>query len=316
MKKMLCLILLLIACYPTFAQNNEDRIVITSYVKETNDARGDKLLIDKLNRVVSNYGIGGTSFDHRFIITANAVELESATTATIPARTVTNYSVTIYIGDAVDNIIFSTYNVEIQGIGKTKKDAYYSALKKINVDDVELEIAIDKAKKRIVEYYNKNAGDIIQRAKALVAQGNYSDAVMTLYQIPTVCDQYYIAQELISEYAQTQIYKENEDVLLRAESAWQASPNADGALQAQQILTSLYLPSEDVISRVNALNNQMGSRLREVEDRQWEQEKKQVDAQIASARRAQENEFELEKMRINAAAKKKPAPVYYNIYWW
>lgn len=313
MKKILYTFMMLVAALSASAQNNksnndEDRIVISTYLEQSTDSRGDKLLGDKLNRIVTNYGLGGFSLDHRFIITANAIELESVTTATIPARTVTTYSLTIYIGDAIENTVYATYNVELQGVGKTKKDAYHSAIRKLDVDEVDIEYAIDKAKKRIVEFYNQNADDVIRRAKTFASHGNYTEAVKMLYTIPTLCSQYQLAQELICEYAETQINNTNLEILRRAEAAWSVSPDADGALQAQQILAELYLPSNEIISRVENLNGDISSRLKEVEDREWQQEQKAVDEMIAYTKKAQENEYELEKLRIDAVVKIGTAP--------
>ncbi len=313
MKKLSLFILSCLLSVAAFAQSSSvGKIVLTPYVESSQDTpQADKILLDKLSRIVTQNGMVGNGLSTPFIITAHAIELDKTQTATAPVKTVVNLSVTVYIGNGDDGTLFSSCNFEVKGIGGTTAEAYASAYRKININNPELGAAIQVGKERVSEYYNANASDIISRAKAQAAAGQYDDAYNSLLSIPSICDQYEQAQVLIAKYSKQQLEASNLELITKARAAWSASPTEAGAAEAEGYIGQIESPSDKVTAQATTLLNEISSRLQ----RQQAQER-------ADRLKAQQNAHSEKLALINGAAKVAAARaasrprVVYNIHWW
>lgn len=247
---------------------NFDKIILTPFIESNAVQNGaaDKLLTQKLNQAVIKSGLAGQGINDRFIITAHANELELVPTATAPVKYALRIMLTIYVGDGVDGLLFSSYAMELKGIGKTVDDAYLSAYRKLRVNDPELLSSIEAGRQGIIDYYNEHAASIISRARALADARDYDQAVYQLFQIPPFCANYDEAQNLAGEIASQAIEERNEQVLSNARAAWASSPNEAGASQAQSILSQISNPSSAIVAKVEQFTTQMAKRIEHVED--------------------------------------------------
>lgn len=179
-----------------FAQEKEPdfvgKIVLNPYVDDNEDfdRSGKDLLLTKLNQLVTLNGCVGEGFDNRFIITAHLITLDEKNTSTVPTKVVVNLSVTIYIGDSTVGTLFSSANVEVKGMGEDVNSARKNAIRKINSRSPELLAAIEEGKRRISVFYEDSAPEIISKANALFAKGNYEEAIAELAVIPSNCSKY------------------------------------------------------------------------------------------------------------------------------
>lgn len=292
--------------------SSEGKIVLTPYVENSrNTPQADKILLDKLSRIVTQNGMVGTGVTTPFIITAHAVELSNMQTSTAPVKRVVELSVTFYVGNGDDGTLFSSYNVEVKGVGADMAEAYASAFKKIKVNDPGLSSAILLGKERVGEYYDSNAAAIMTHAKAMAAAGDYESAYNSLFSIPSICTQYVEAQDLIAKYSKQQIEQTNMELIATARAAWSSAPTDDGAAEAEAYISQIMMPSEKVNTQANKLLNEISTALQ----RQQQQER----ADIAKA----EQDAHSERMAlINGAAKVAAARAaaaprtVYNIHWW
>ncbi len=312
MKKIALLLTVLLAAFAVKAEESEltGQVVLTPYV--VHDAKtptADQILLDKLNRIVTKYGVSSqTGLQSPFIITGHAIELKKETTATAPPHTAVELSLTLYIGNGEEGTKFSTCNMTVKGVGNTLDQAYASAFRKINVNDPELENAIEVGQERIKKYYETQGPGLIRKAEAYAAAGNYGEAYGVLLRIPPVCPQYAQAQKMVIELVGKESDDKNSAVIRRARAAWSASPDEYGASEAQGILAGLYNPSQKIRTEADALMKEMSSRLQKVDDDE------------RAAERTREANAHNERMAyINGATKVAVAqakqPVYH-IHWW
>lgn len=286
-------------------------VVLTPYI--VNDAatpQADKILKDKLERIVTKYGVSG-QLQSPFIITAHAIELSKETTATAPPRTAVKLSLTFYIGNGEEGTLFSSCNMEVSGVGSSPDGAYAASFRKINVNDPELTQAIDKGRERIKEYYAQAGPGLLKKAEAQAAAGNYAAAYDVLLRIPPICPQYEQAQNLLIGYIHAESDAQNGDLVAKARAAWSTSPDENGAAQARQILAGMTNASPKMRASAEALMKEMGSRLQHAED-----------ARMAQAAKEQANEHAERMAAIDGAtkvavARAKNRPVYhYHVHWW
>jgi hypothetical protein len=196
MKKLLYFIIGILAFAQVSAQNkagksdDAGRIAIKAYVpKDLGDLTptAQKALKTRLVRIISGNGIGGSSSDNRFIMTAKIIELDKDVSATTPIIYSYTLEVTLIIGDGIEGTIFSTYSFEQKGAGNSETKAYMSAIKRIKSKSSKYQEFLTEAKTKILEYYNANCDIILKKAIAAADQKEYDEAIAICVSIPEVC---------------------------------------------------------------------------------------------------------------------------------
>ncbi len=311
MKKLVIVLTLALAALGLRAQSAlPAQVVLTPYVvHDANTPKADQILLDKLNRIVTKYGVSGTNdLGSPFIITGHAIELSRETTATAPPHTAVDLSLTLYIGNGEDGTKFATCNMNLRGVGNSLDGAYAAAFKKINVNDPELAAAIDEGRARIAKYYAEAGPGLIRKAEAFAGAGNYADAYGVLLRIPPVCPQYEQAQQMVLSLVQQESDANNGDIIAKARAAWSANPNEAGAAEAKRLLAGMSNASSKMRASADALMKEMATRLQKVDD-----------AERAADAKREANAHAERLAAIDGATKvavaKAKQPVY-NIWWW
>ena len=313
--KITSIIVLLSLCLTTLAQTAKDvgAICLNPYIPESEGLgpQTTRMMKNKLVQAATANGMSGSGFDDRFVITAHVQILDISETQTYPQKTVLKANISIYVGDGRDGTLFSNYVMEAKGLGDDKDQAIASAVRKINPNAPELQAAIQKGKEKIMAYYDRMAPQIVSKAEATAAAGNYDDAITMLLAIPVSNKNYAAAQRLVGQYSSTALDSKNLAVVARARSAWSANPTEEGAAEAQAILDGVDLPSPKVLAAVQKLSNEMAARLKAVSDREYRLEVKKAN-----------DEKEVAIATVNAAASVARAyynnrpKVVYHIHWW
>lgn len=294
MRRLLFASLLLVMVSVSWGQElSFGKITISPYIPEDTelDATATRLLKTKLSQIVTaNEAVGG--FDRRFVIVPSLNVLAESETSTIPQKTTVKVSITFFVGDGVSGVLYNSSNIEVTGVGDDHADAIYSAIRKVNAKDVDLQALITEAKGRIVEYYNTTAPALIKEAEGFMASCEYEEALARLSVIPSLCLSYDKAQSLISKCGSKIIERNNDLLLTKAKSVWSANPNEYGATEASTYLSQIIISSSYYKNEVDKLTSQMRQRLAQLENKRIELAK----VQIISEER-------LEAERINASAK-------------
>ena len=322
MKKIFAIMLMAASCAVALAQNEEGkmddlgRIALAPVILEESSippAAGN-VVLNKLTQMVTQNGLASDTFDPRFIITANMVELSHDVTATAPPMQALVLSPTLYIGDAATGTLFATLNLgQVKGAGTNETKAYMQAVRMIKTNSPEVQRFIDKGKVRIIEWYNTQIDFIISEANALAGQDKYDEAIGLLFTVPTVCkDAFDKAMRAAEQIFQQKIDIEGAQLLNMATHAWNANQSWAGANEAATYLSQIH-PLSSVIPQAMDLSSTIAKRVKELDSREWNFAMKQFDASVS-----------LESKRIAAMAEvgkamaKRPVN-YYNMNsfgWW
>lgn len=325
MKRVLIIAIVMVLFHPMYAfEADFDKISLTPYVVSENnqDGAANGFLKNKLNQAVLKSGLAGQGVNDRFIITGHANEIECIPTSTTPVKYALRIILTIYVGDGVDGQLYSSCAFELKGIGNSKDDAYLSAYRKLNVNNPELLRSIEIGKVRIIEYYNHCSPMIISNAKSMASSGDYNQAIYQLFLIPSMCNNYEEAQRLAQTYATEACDKANEQIISNARAAWSASPNEEGACEAQRILDQISNPSDKILKKSDALSKEIATRMQRVNDKrlaiEQEKEKNRHAENLANIKA----NASIENSRIRAARDiavsyylSRPKVVYH-VHWW
>ncbi len=196
MKKIIITCALFLSFNIIYAQNNQGktddagRIALATVI--SNDIDGlnpsaQSFLKSKLNRITSNYGMGGSVMSERFIITANVQIISKDITSTAPPMQVYTLEVGFFIGDGIDGKLFASTSKTFKGVGETETKAYRAALKNIKTTDPVFKSFIEEGKYKIIEYYNSQCDFILKEALTMAEAKEYDIAMYKLAEVPKVC---------------------------------------------------------------------------------------------------------------------------------
>ena len=321
MKKIL-LSLLMIIGYNAYTQNalgkSDDaaRITLAAYVPQQIDKMPDaarSILANKLNKIVTQNGMGGAANNERFIITANVNVISKDLTATAPPMTALVLEVTLYIGDGFVGTKFSSTSISVKGVGESETKAYISALKGISPTNSNIQSFVGNGKSKIIEYYNSKCDFIIKEAQTLVSQNNFEEAIFKLTSVPEVCkDCYDKCMDAVGPIYQKQIDRECKSKLMEANTAWNAAQDSYGADTAGGILAQID-PNASCYKEALALSNKIAQRIKEIDQRDWKLQLKE-----------QQDNVDIQKATIKAIrdigvayGNGQPKTVTYNVRgWW
>jgi hypothetical protein len=346
MKKIITLLILTFAAITINAQVKLDdfgRIVLNTYLPDNIalPAEAKNLLITKLNQITSNNGMGGSQANPRFIITANVNVGTKDIIAGPPQMIAQNIDITLFIGDAVTNTIFSNTTLSIKGVGTNENKAFIEAFKTINPKNKDVLAFLEEGKIKIINYYSTNCDFIIKDAQTLVKQEKYDEAIYQLSLVPDVCKEcYFKCLDTLTSIYQKKIDVDCNVKLNKAKMTWAATQNIDAAIIVGDILSTIN-PIAMCQDEVNALISKIDAKLKADEKARWEFKMKKYQDEVEDKReqlriaeesgkraddfrenQAQRN-AELDKIRLNAyreiaieQARNQPKTVAYNnIYW-
>lgn len=306
-----------------FSQNTQgkaddaSRIALTTYLPEQVSSlkpEAKNILFTKLNEIATKNGMGASSLNDRFVLTANVIELTKDVSTTTPVIYSYNLMITLYIGDGIAGTKFATHSIEMKGAGNSEIKAYISAIKNMKPADEQFKKFIEEGKAKIIEYYNSKCDFIIKEAKMHESKNEFEEAMSKLLSVPDVCKECY--DKCLDAIGP--IYKKHLDMickkdLMEATTQWNMSQDYYAAETASGFLKNID-PSSSCYKDAQLLNEKIAKRIKEIDQREWNFTLKQ-----------QNDETEIQKMQIKGAtdiaiAKAKNQPktiVKYNIYgWW
>lgn len=247
-------------------------IALNAYIPEQIEGIpeiANNMLTNKLNQIISTNGVTNSSYNSRFIITANATVLTKDILATAPPMHAITLDVTLYIGDGFEGKKFASQTVTVKGVGTNENKAYIEAFKNIKQNDPALLAFVTKGKAKIVEYYNATCAQNIKEAQNLGTQNLYDEAVFKLISVPVECAPCYDK----SMVALAPLFKKKIDrdcviKLAEANNLWNGGQDVQTANSVGEILMSID-PKASCFNEAKALSNKVGKRVLELDKREW-----------------------------------------------
>lgn len=317
MKKIILGLIVLVFIAQVKAQVKLDdfgRIVLNTYLPDNIaiPSEAKSLLINKLNQITSNNGMGGSQANPRFIITANVNVGTKDIIAGPPQMIAQNIDITLFVGDAVTNTIFSNATLSLKGVGTNENKAFIEAFKTMNPKNKDIVAFLEEGKTKIINYYSTNCDFIIKEAQTLVKQQKYDQAIYQLSLVPEVCqDCYFKCLDTLAIIYQKKIDADCKSKLSQAKILWAGQTNVSNAENVLYILVDIS-PQSSCFSNVTKF-------VEEIRNKIIADEK----ARLELAMKKYNDKISIEKKRIEAFreiaveyAKNQPKTIIYNnIYW-
>jgi hypothetical protein len=290
------------------------RIVLNTYLPENMaiPAEAKNFLINKLNQITSNNGMGGSQANPRFVITANLSIGTKNIIAGPPQLIAQNIDITLFVGDAITNTSFSNVTLSLKGVGTNENKAFIDALKSINPKNKEVAVFLVEGKTKIINYYTSQCDFILKEANTLASQEKFDEAIYNLSLVPQVCEVCFNkSSELITQIFKQKIDADCKAKLSQAKIIWAGQQKINNAENVLNILID--------INPNASCNNEVILLTKEINNKLINDEK----ARFELALQKYNDKINLEKKRIDAYkdiaieyAKNQPKTITYNnIYW-
>lgn len=269
---------------------------------------------NRLRNVISSLGLE-SGYGGRFVLACRVAALQREVSGT---KLIQHLEITFAVGDNMANACFGSTSMEAIGIGNTEGQAMTNALKNIK-STPKLKSIIAEARQRIIDYYEQNCGNIIQRAGGLVTAQEWEAALWELTAIPQEVSCYPDALAMMEGVYDAHLNHDARQILNQAQAIWAADPNPGwGAEQAMMLLSQINT-SADCYPQAQALMKKIEARVKGVTDRRYNDAVAMEKARLNAA-------TALSKARIQACrdvavayAKSRPRVVVRNHYyrsWW
>lgn len=287
------------------------RIILNTYIPQNNNIpeEAQKSLETKLNQIAAKNGMAGSELNPRFVLMAK-INIGTKDIVSGPPQMISqNLDITLFVGDAINNTLFSSISLSVKGVGTNETKAYIDAFKPINPNDKNIAGFLEKGKKKIVDFYTSQCSFILQDANALAKQKKYDEAIYNLSQVPTVCEDCYgKAKNLMSEIYQQKIDADCTAKYNQAKILWNTQPKNKNEITA---LLSEIDSQASCYSFVLMLSEEIKSKADEEEK-----------TKLRLALKKYNDNVDLEKKRIEACreiaieyARNQPEIIYNNINW-
>jgi len=180
MKRILLFVVVLLGSIVAGAQENNIYILPFQPSIDGIPEEARSYLESKMENIIVNYGIASGGLSQHFVITSKVKVIERDIAPTTPIRISQKFEITMQIGDAVKNQVFSSCTMNVAGIGTTETKACIQAFQNINVNNPQFKELISVAKDRIIAYYNSNCDLLIQEAEQQIYRQQYDEAIAAL----------------------------------------------------------------------------------------------------------------------------------------
>ena len=138
-----------------FAQSGT--ISINVFVPEDDmPAEASRMLVTKLNQIVTNYGLADNGLTDRFFLSPEVVVSTKDIVPSNPPKVSQKLDVILMIGDVVDNKLYGSLSLPVVGVGQNENKAFINAFQKIPVKSKQLEAFMTETKEKIVAFYQQN----------------------------------------------------------------------------------------------------------------------------------------------------------------
>lgn len=219
----------------------------------------------KLTQALSKAGVIGAPYDAQFFIAGRFDDAYNDVTGGPSQKVIVKTTLTLFIGDAVNQKVFASESFDLKGVGSTDQMAYNRVLNQINPSNPKLVKFIQEGRDKIIEYYDNNYSSILAKARQAMTGRKYDEALFYATSIPSCSKGYAEASQLA-----TKIYSDNIDyagaqLLAKARGEWAAHPDAEGAEQAHYYLSQID-PGAACYPQVAALTKEISKTVK----RNWE----------------------------------------------
>lgn len=274
-------------------------------------------LASKLTQIVTNYGMADKGLADRFVLTADVLVSTRDIVPSTPPRVSQKLDVVLYLGDVVEDKVYSSLTLSVTGVGQNDNKAYINAFQRIPTRSNDLKEWLEESKAKIITWYENNGQAIMDRADYLVNIGDADAAVSSLLSIPDICPLAETAREKALQIHQEKLNHDGLARLQQARNVWAVGQDDAAAIEALEILSEIDIASAsagDAAALASSIGKQLNSRKAKAEEerqqerlkaeeqsrRDWEFEMKRYEDDLELRREQLKSQTSIERAKADA----------------
>jgi len=196
----------------------------------------NEMLMHRLSNVLVQQDIVADPDFSQFFITGKFTHFYKETLSGPPIQTAMHSTLTLYVGDVVNQQVYASESFEVRGVGNSLERALLNAMNSLNGKNQKVQALIDKGKKKILNYYDKNYKQLMQKAQRAADLNEYGEALHYLSSVPECCQGYGEASTMMNRLFIEKLGREGKQLLQLAQAIYYADPSPRGAAKAMQYL--------------------------------------------------------------------------------
>lgn len=303
MKRIIFVMLLMMGCFSYMIAQSGANVSFCVYMPKNTEIPDAALqfLENQLENIVTQNGTADLVVCDRFILTAKVDVLQKDIVVGPPQRISQTLSITLQVGDVVDNKLFASTSLTAVGIGTNLTKSYIEAFKQIRKNDKQIADFLERAKGNVVQYYQQHCESIYAEAQGLAKRQQYDEAIYRLACVPDIgTDCYAHCQNAMMQIWQTRTNSEGRRLLKLARTAWAQSQDETGAEEAANYLRQID-PAANCQEEVSKLISDITAKIKRDDERAWQFQLRQYNDRVRQEREAARNEQEISRLGIQAA---------------
>lgn len=264
------------------------------------------MLTNKMRTIAIQNGYGEMQ-EQRFVLTASVDITEKGYNSA--GMLMQKMAITFFIGDVLENKLYSTATVNTMGVGQSDIKVYNMAFQKIVPSHTEIKKMLDDANKQILDYYTTHYSDLISETNRLVEMGQYDEAITKLINVPSICTEsfndaqnrsieiYRKKMDVLASQQKAKTDKEGLVLIQQAKAAWNSKQDYESASNALALLAQID-PEAGCIEQANEFIQTINAKLRTDErnkaaaeaaiaKRNWEFKMRQYEDNLEMAKQKQ-----------------------------
>lgn len=260
---------------------SQNSIPVNVFIQESNLSTNKckEYLLDKITNILAENGILCNNYSDRFYMTAKVYIVEKKVVKSVSPQILQKIEIVYNLGDAIDNIIYSTFSRVYIGIGNTEESSQLNALSKIKSDDSYSRI-LRTSQEKIIGYYSQRCNSIIKEADLCSLNKEFDKAIYMLSLIPSGVECYEEVLACMKIIYSNKLDYDNQILLSRAKQAWSSNPNQNGAKEAITFIAQIK-PNDIINKEVDVLLTLINEKLQADERKEWELMFKQYEGELA-----------------------------------
>ncbi len=194
------------------------------------------VLINSLERIITKNGMTKNVTFTQFLLTAKVEELEKHVVTSAPAQYVQNLGITLYVIDAISGQKYASTYTEVDGVGKSEQKSFNNAIRNLAPFNSKVVSFMNDAKKKILDYYDKNYPALIKEAQTLAALEKYDEAFAIICTVPLCSKGYSETIRVGLKIFEGYIDRHGILMLNKAKTIWAANPTGEGAKEVAKLI--------------------------------------------------------------------------------
>ncbi len=260
MKKIFLSVCISLFSFMAFAQDCDLPIGIAFYTNspQTIPSSSQRIVANKLRQILTANGVSANFGIHTFALVPEYEVIGKSVTPGPPKQIVYQLQVSLKVLNAADELVFSAFTKEVNGVGNTEAAAVNDAIKRIGNKDKGVEVFMGQVRQKIIKYYDNNFEKILAKAQMLAKTRKYEESLNLLLTVPECCKGYERALIEVMQVWQSHINLEGQKLLMKAKAVWASGQNAETAIEAAEILAQIdpesfsYSDAEQMLAEIKA----------------------------------------------------------------